>query len=905
MKSRTKSSVSSRPAALLLPLVVGLSCWLAPARSETNGPTKPERFISYTNAVDPEVPWSVHIVKADYSHPELRFYTALGGGEVMGMETVTDQLKTLPPGVGQPLAAINGDFYDKSKDFPIRPRDLQIRNGELLTQPSGHSSFWIDAQGRPQMTNIHSRFRVVWPDGKTSPIGFNVPRAEDAIVLYTAAVGKSTFTQRGADYVLEPVNPESWLPLRPGLTYEAKVRSVQNTGNQTLDRETMVLSVGPDVTSSVPALRPGATLRIILETVPGPDGGDGGDWRRPRAGERQQGHGMERLGACAAPAQRARLEQEIPLSGAGGRAAVGCFGGHDLRRAGGVHAQAGLRTRAESRRGWFIHSLVIRQRAQQSQRRSGTPLTQRLRHPQKKSAAGGKVNPGRANLYCASLLLVTLSSAVAGRAGAPGTDLFTNGVIPRLRLELSADAMASLKRDPREYVAASLSEGALVYRGAGLHLKGSGGSFRTLADKPSFTIDFTRFENGHKFHGLRKIHLNNSVEDPSFVNEIIGGEMFRAAGVPAPRVTRALVELNGRALGLYVLKEGFTEDFLAGHFQRVSGELYEPESGQDVDQKLKRNSVLAPAGSRTALRALATAAVEPDAARRWQQLQAALDIDQFVKFMAMEILLGHRDGYCLAKNNFRVYHDLDSGKMVFFPQGMDQMLGTAEFPWRPSLAGLVARSVMSTPEGEARYVATFGSLLTNVFKVEELTNRVDQLVEELRPVLSGGDWARIRQEASFVTERIVQRQRSLLAQFNQPARVPLQFRDRVAPLDGWTVTEGPSHVKLDQVTTPEGEALHIATAGETAASWRTQRIGSARTLSFRGASTGLPALPPSPMVSIMALDCVWAAALDTGTLSSVMRRGECWRRSFESNNRPRRSSSFASCAPGRERPGSI
>jgi hypothetical protein len=268
MKSRTQSSVSSRPAALLLPLVVGLSCWLAPARSETNGPTKPERFISYTNAVDPEVPWSVHIVKADYSHPELRFFTALGGGEVMGMETVTDQLKTLPPGVGQPLAAINGDFYDKSKDFPIRPRDLQIRNGELLTQPSGHSSFWIDAQGRPQMTNIHSRFRVVWPDAKTSPIGFNVPRAEDAIVLYTAAVGKSTFTQRGADYVLEPVNPESWLPLRPGLTYEARVRSVQNTGNQTLDRETMVLSVGPDVPSSVPALRAGDTLRLILETVP-------------------------------------------------------------------------------------------------------------------------------------------------------------------------------------------------------------------------------------------------------------------------------------------------------------------------------------------------------------------------------------------------------------------------------------------------------------------------------------------------------------------------------------------------------------------------------------------------------------------------------------------------------------
>ena len=38
--------------------------------------------------------------------------------------------------------------------------------------------------------------------------------------------------------------------------------------------------------------------------------------------------------------------------------------------------------------------------------------------------------------------------------------------------------------------------------------------------------------------------------------------------------------LNGRALGLYVLKEGFTEDFLACHFKQVSGDLFEPGEGR-------------------------------------------------------------------------------------------------------------------------------------------------------------------------------------------------------------------------------------------------------------------------------------------------------------------------------------
>src|SRR5205085_9247534 len=104
---------------------------------------------------------------------------------------------------------------------------------------------------------------------------------------------------------------------------------------------------------------------------------------------------------------------------------------------------------------------------------------------------------------------------------------------------------------------------------------GGTGSFRPMEDKPALTLDFSRFKAGQKFHGVRRIYLNNSVEDPTYANEKIGSELFLAAGVPAPRVTRALVELNGRALGLYVLKEGFTEEFLARHFNRVSGELYE------------------------------------------------------------------------------------------------------------------------------------------------------------------------------------------------------------------------------------------------------------------------------------------------------------------------------------------
>ena len=233
-----------------------------------SGAAKTERYFSYTNEIMPEVPWSIHIAKIERAQHDLRFCTTLGGGEVLGMGIVTDQLKTLPAELGTPLAAINGDFYEKSKDYPSRPRDLQIRNGEVITHPAGHTCFWIDSQGNPQMTNVFSRFRVIWPNGQTTPFGLNVQRTNDGAVLYTAVLGASTHTQGGVEYVLERSSERAWLPLRAGQTYEARVRQVQNTGDTPLDRQTAVFSLGPRLLASVPPLKAGATVRLILETIP-------------------------------------------------------------------------------------------------------------------------------------------------------------------------------------------------------------------------------------------------------------------------------------------------------------------------------------------------------------------------------------------------------------------------------------------------------------------------------------------------------------------------------------------------------------------------------------------------------------------------------------------------------------
>lgn len=424
---------------------------------------------------------------------------------------------------------------------------------------------------------------------------------------------------------------------------------------------------------------------------------------------------------------------------------------------------------------------------------------------------------------CLWLCAIVPTLAAASHSTATN-DIFSTGYVSRLNIEISEQGMSSLRKNSRSYVRTTVKEGAILYTNVAVHLKGSGGSFQHVDENPSFTLHFSKFAEGQAFHGFKKIHLNSSRQDATFLNEKISRDLFNAAGVPAARATHAFVEMNGKDLGLHVMVEGFNKQFFKRYFTNANGNLYEGGYGRDVSPRLPVNE----GDVRTnhiGMKALVAALREPDRELRRTRLEQALDVDCFLSFMAMEIMLDHSDGYTVAVNNYRVFHDLDSGKMVFIPHGTDQVLGNSNREVMPEARGLVARAVLDVPEFNQRYHDRMMSLLTNVFVVERITNSVREAAARIDACAAGNENPKrgnFEQRVNGVCRRVAQRVEFLRHELLSPDLSLAFDASGSAKLDNWNpiVASGQAAMNARTNTKPAELCIKVKEAGS--ASWRSE-----------------------------------------------------------------------------------
>ncbi len=306
-------------------------------------------------------------------------------------------------------------------------------------------------------------------------------------------------------------------------------------------------------------------------------------------------------------------------------------------------------------------------------------------------------------------------------------------IVRSYHLELTEASMESLRDQPKEYVRGVFRENGKTYEDVGVRLKGGWGSFRMLdgRSKTAFTIKFNQFKPKQRFHGLRRIILNNAVQDPSYMRECISYGLFRDAGIPAPRVAHATLTVNGEAYGLYVQVEAVTKDFLKRWFESASGNLYEGPGDVTHWEELDLDSNQETT-DRSDLRELAEAIERADETDPWRSLSDKVDLPSFAAFLSLEQFINHWDGYTQI-NNYRIYHDPDSDRFHFFPHGADQVFEELDQNIFRGQGGILGRALLMTEEGQAIYRRTVRRMLDEVWNEERLLDRIGEIYERIHP----------------------------------------------------------------------------------------------------------------------------------------------------------------------------
>ncbi len=368
-----------------------------------------------------------------------------------------------------------------------------------------------------------------------------------------------------------------------------------------------------------------------------------------------------------------------------------------------------------------------------------------------------------------------------------------------------------------------------AYAEVGVRKKGFIGSQSDT--RPSLKLRFDKYVDGLALGGvMERMTLNNGLQDPSLINTCLAHQVFAAAGVPTPRCSFATVSVNGRNLGLYIHVEEIKPPFLARHFASTEGNLYEgtvsdftPEYRGTIEKKSNEDE-----DDWSDIDAVVAALQDPSEAGL-AALAEIVDLDRFLTFWALEVLVGHWDGYTGNRNNYRFYRE-PGGRFVFMPWGVDAAFHLEDDPNPfdnisdppPSVLALTAipSRLYGDEEWRGRYVARLKELLDSVWNEDELLGSVDELAAIVRQHALPEQRPAAAADAERVRQFILKRRAEILDDLTpQPPEWPAPDQ-AVAASDGLepgTVevrfeTNWGSNKSLDPLS--EGEISYLSVDGE-------------------------------------------------------------------------------------------
>lgn len=305
-------------------------------------------------------------------------------------------------------------------------------------------------------------------------------------------------------------------------------------------------------------------------------------------------------------------------------------------------------------------------------------------------------------LTCLAGLLALPGVAAADEA----EPLFDPASVAEIDFVLPPASLQKLEEEPEtdEYqhaeITAKVAGVAHTLADVGFRLKGGHGSFRELSGKAAFKIKFNQFVKGQKLLGLKKMTLNNMVQDPSMVHETLTYELFRDLGLPASRTGYAFVTINGEPYGVYLDLETYDDISLPRLFTSTQ-HLYEADAA-GVDVRTGEAATFeVDEGDDENIGDLETLieAVNDEEGDWSDNVGPFADLEELTRAWAVERYVSHWDGYAgiqapFRPNNYYLHSD-EAGVFQTLPWGTDQTWEREDLEFDEPAGGLMFNKCMA------------------------------------------------------------------------------------------------------------------------------------------------------------------------------------------------------------------
>jgi spore coat protein H len=268
-------------------------------------------------------------------------------------------------------------------------------------------------------------------------------------------------------------------------------------------------------------------------------------------------------------------------------------------------------------------------------------------------------------------------------------------VPPEMAKMMRGGAMSLTTRDPI-YVPVTVTYGGATWTRVAMRYKGNSSlatAVGTQNGKVPFRLDFNRFAKaepstaGQRFHGFEEMTFSSNFSDDSQLREVLGNEVFRDRGVPAPRSAfyRVYVDTGAGSeyWGLYTMVEDPGDGaMLDAQLGGRAANLYKPD-GPGADwtrfdkEGFSKKTNEDDANFADVEAAIAALQAPRDNPAQWRaKLESVFDVDHFLRWLAVNTAIDNWDTYGAMAHNYYLYGDpKQKGRLQWIPWDNNMAFG--------------------------------------------------------------------------------------------------------------------------------------------------------------------------------------------------------------------------------------